>query len=320
MSTEGSASRHILPEEVCGFAEKTLPRKKLREIEQHLCECMECLEYLGSVMRSFRPRQDEEQEPLGRATARSPSELLARMKPYIVATSPASQPRSGPGATRRNLLLAAAALIAVIALFAGVQTLLVAPARSRQMAAQAMAALVKLRQGTGRVPLRYIPGFQRARVTRSSFDTGDPNEDLIEARLRRAVELGPRVVESHVALGLFMLDTGRLEEAERHLSQALSLDPDSIVAKNGLAVVCYERALRNPSFSAELYRKGLDLLRDARREDPTDLQVAFNLAKFMEAMGSPAVAIEAWKLYLEQDDTSEWAEVALENLEALADR
>ncbi len=317
MSIDGPSNHHILPEEVCGFVEKTLPRAKLDEIEEHLCGCMECLEYLAAVIRADRPSTDDEREALSQIPSRTPNELLERLRPQIIATSPGSQFRGGVRAPWRKLLLAAAALVVLVALFALLQTLVISPARSRQLAARAMADLVTIRQGTGRIPLRYIPGFQRARVTRSSFDMGDPNEDLIETRLRQAVDLSPREIESRLALGLFLLDNGELDEARSHLNQILELNPDSLMARNGLAVVCYEEASRNRSRADTLLQEGLTLLREARRQDPKDLQVAFNLGKYMEVLGQPALAMQAWMLYLEQDESSEWAEVALENLEAL---
>jgi len=317
MSKNGPSNSHILPEEVLGFMEKTLPRAKLKEIEEHLCECMECLEHLATVVRSDRPPTEEEREALSQIPARSPDELLERLRPHIIATSPGSQPRDGVRSPWGKLLVATAAIAVVVALFALIQSLILSPARSRQVASQAMSDLVTLRRGTGRIPLRYIPGFGRARVTRSGFDIEDPNEDLIETRLRQAVDLGPREVESRIALGLFLLDSGNLDEARRHLSQALVWNPDSLLARNGLAVVCYEEASLNRSRADTLLQEGLALLREARRQDPEDLQVAFNLGKYMEVLGQPELARRAWVLYLEQDDSSEWAQVALENLEAL---
>ena len=201
--------------------------------------------------------------------------------------------------------------------FSLVQKLLIAPTRARQIATRTMADLVALRQETGRVPLRYIPGFHRARVTRSGFDMVDPAEEHIEIKLREAAELAPGELESQTALGLYLLDKGALEEAERRLQDALDIAPESSAAKNGLAVVYFELALRDSQTAPDYLRRGLTLLREAERQHPVDLQIAFNLGVFYGQLGFPDRARSSWSNYLKLDSDSEWAEVAREKLEDL---
>jgi cytochrome c-type biogenesis protein CcmH/NrfG len=198
-----------------------------------------------------------------------------------------------------------------------VQQLVIKPTRGVQLATECITDLVTLRQGTGRVPLRYIPGFHRARVTRSGFDAVAPEEAHIEARLREAAELAPGQVESQTALGLYLLDKGVLDEAESRLHEALEIDPESLAAKNGLAVVYYENALRDSKASQDLLRRGLELLREAGRANPQDLQISFNLAMFYQQLGFIDRARVSWTKYLKLDPDSEWAEVAREKLEEL---
>jgi Tfp pilus assembly protein PilF len=183
-----------------------------------------------------------------------------------------------------------------------------------------MENLVTLRQGTGRVPLRYISEFKRARVTRSGFDTVHPGEASVEEQLRHAADLAPNEVETRLALGLFLLDKGALDEAENNLERALAIEPTSILATNGLAVIHYERSIRNSSRAREFLRRGIALLRDAKRKHPDDLQVAFNLAMLYQEAGSIEVAKEYWTAYLEMDPDSEWGVVAAEKLDNLEGR
>jgi Tfp pilus assembly protein PilF len=212
------------------------------------------------------------------------------------------------------LVPAAAVAAVLLATLAALQNYVIDPARGRQMAETAMENLVTLRQETGRVPLRYIPEFRRARVTRSAFDTVHPGEASVEEQLRQATDLAPNALETRLALGLFLLDKGALDEAESNLEKALAIEPGSILAANGLAVVHYERAIRNSPRARDLLRKGIALLRDAKRKSPGDLQVAFNLAMLYQESGSKQVAKKHWTTYLEMDPDSEWGDVAAEKL------
>ena len=218
-----------------------------------------------------------------------------------------------------------AAAVAGMALFlVWVQSYVIAPLRSRNLVARAITDLISLRQGTGRVPLRYIAGFQRALVTRSGFDQADPAEQAMEAeiesRLRRAVELAPRELGTRIALGLYLLDSGRLDEAEASLREALELDPNEVEAINGLGVLYFERSLRDPSRAGELKREGLSLLLRAREIDPDNLMVLYNLAVFYQETGAFLTARQAWLAYMDKDARSEWSEVARENLRSLGFR
>jgi tetratricopeptide (TPR) repeat protein len=277
---------------------------------------------VATVLGSDRPASTEEEAALSQIPESTPAELLARLRGRIIATSPGSQRRF-----RLNwgtVLPVAAAAVAFAILFVLMHSYVVAPVRSRRLAAQAIAELVTIRQGTGRVPLRYISGFDRARVTRSGFDVVDPAEEAVEAaiesRFRRAVELAPREVQARLGLGLFLLDSGRLDESEAQLREAWELDPHSVRVINGLGVLYFERSRQDPDRAAELKREGLDLLQRAQAMDPENLMVSYNLAVFYQEMGSITAARRAWLAYLDRDRRSEWAQVARENLELIGGR
>ena len=149
------------------------------------------------------------------------------------------------------------------------------PAVSRRAAVETLAALVELRQATGRIPLRYIAEFERAGVVRSGFDTVNDGELQLVANLRAAVERAPET-EALLVLGLLLLDDGQLNEAEELLTRVRDQDPGSVSVVNGLAVIHYERARIDPDGGHAFHQRGLALLREAEALDPEDLSVLYN--------------------------------------------
>jgi tetratricopeptide (TPR) repeat protein len=313
---------HLGPEDVYGLIEKSLPAKRSREVQDHLDRCAECVRYAANVLAAEAPPTAEEEAAFSRLPDSNASDLLARLRPRIVATSPGSHRTAR--LTWAKILPAAAGVMGLALLSWWTYANVVSPLRSRNLIAQATTDLIALRQGTGRLPLRYVPGFQRGHVTRSGFDVADPDEQAletsIESRLRRATELAPREAGARTALGLFLLDANRLDESETLLREALELDPDSVEALNGLSVIYFDRALRLPSRAEELRQEGLSLLRRALAIDEQNLMVLYNLAVYYQETGSPQNARRAWLAYTSQDGTSEWAAVAQENLRSLGFR
>lgn len=322
MKGDRPMGNHLEPEDVYGLIEKSLSNKRRREVEEHLDECAVCVRYVASVLAAEAPPSAEEEASLEEMPGSNLDDLLARLRPAIVATSPASHRL--PSLTWTSMWKVAAG-VAGFALFLWLAYAhVIAPLRSRNLIAQATTDLVALRQATGRLPLRYIPEFARARVTRSGFDLADPEEHSMEeaigSRLRRAVELAPRDARARTALGLFFLDTGRLDDAEAQLQEAVDIDPQSVEALNGLSVIDFDRALRTPSRADELRQEGLALLRRALAIDGRNLMILFNLAIYYQETGQAQEARRAWLAYTSQDGTSEWSAVAQENLRSLGFR
>jgi hypothetical protein len=278
---------------------------------------------VAAALGSEKPPSADEEAALNGLPNPTPAELLAGLRTRIIETSPSSQ-RKLPWRQLRTTLPIAAALAGFAILFFVIQSYVIAPMSSRRLVAQATDALINIRQGTGRVPLRYIPGFERARVTRSGFDVTDPEQEAIEAeielRFRRAVALAPHEITAKLALGLFLLDAGRLEESETELREASELAPDSVAVMNGMAVLYFEKGLREPDQAAVLMREGLALLQRARGFEPENLMVLYNLAVFYQETGSANLAAQYWLSYLAQDPNSEWSQVAQENLDLLRGR
>ena len=323
MNSDPLTEGHLSPEEVYHFIEGTLSRSQRAQVEDHLDSCLDCVKDVAAALGSEKPPSADEEAALNELPAATPAEILARLRPRIIETSPGSQ-RKLQWSQLRTSLPIAAAVAGFAILFFVIQTYVIAPMSSRRLVAQATDALIAIRQGTGRVPLRYIPGFQRARVTRSGFDVADPEEEAIEAeieaRFQRAVALAPHEVTAKLALGLFLLDAGRLAEAETELREAWRLAPDSVAVINGMAVLYFEKGLREPNEAPALMREGLGLLQRARGIEPENLMVLYNLAVFYQETGSANLAAQYWLSYLAQDPNSEWSQVAQENLDLLRGR
>ncbi|MGH9334482.1 MAG: tetratricopeptide repeat protein, partial [Vicinamibacteria bacterium] len=285
-----TAPGHLESTDFYDFLEDQLSRGRKREIEAHLDGCAECVETLSMIVRSDRPASREEQAELASIPEPRAEEVVARLRSAI-ATSSRAEPKSRG---EWIPLLAAAMVFASVA--AGgwyVYTQSFLPASSRRIASETMSAMVELRQATGRIPLRYIEELERASVTRSGFDTEGPAEEALISNLRSAVERAPEP-EALLALGLLLLDDGELDEAESLLERVLESDPGSADALNGLSVVYYVRAERDPENSYRLLQRGLALLRQAQSSAPEDLRVLYNFGKFYEALEMPPAAVQAW--------------------------
>ena len=323
MTADPPTEGHLSPEEVYHFTEGTMSRSRRANVEDHLDSCLDCLRDVAAVLGSEKPASEDEEAALKELPSLSPAELLARLRTRIIETSPSSH-RKLPWSRLRTGLPIAAAVAGFAILFFVIQTYVIVPMSSRRLVAQATDALISIRQGTGRVPLRFIPGFERARVTRSGFDVADPEEAAIETeieqRFRRAVALAPNEVTARLGLGLFLLDAGQLSEAETELRNASELAPESVAVLNGMAVLYFEKALREPNEAAALMREGLGLLQRARGIEPENLMVLYNLAVFYQETGSGNLAAQYWLAYLAQDPNSEWSQVARENLVLLRGR
>jgi len=312
---EAAPGEHLSAEDLHGLLEDHAPRRKRRALEAHLASCAACVETMAMVLRADRPASREEQQQLARIPERGVDTILTALRPHIEAT------------THRTALewkpIVIAAGIALLLLGTGlhVRSHYWLPAAARRTAAETLDALVELRQATGRLPLRYITEFERAGIVRSSFDTTEGAEDALlgnlEASVARTLEPEP---DALLVLGLLRLDDGRLDEAEELLGQVRDLNPDSVDAINGLAVIDYERAMLKPDEAHAFHQRGLALLRQAARRDPNDLRVLYNFGKFYEAMNMNSAAIKAWTRYLEKDRASQWAEEAAHRLSQLDPR
>jgi tetratricopeptide (TPR) repeat protein len=146
-----------------------------------------------------------------------------------------------------------------------------------------MEALVELRGATGKIPLQYLKDFERASLTRSGFDSPGPGEDTLLRNLRAVVKRYP-TPEASLALGLLMLDEGEFDLSESLRESVLEGDPDSAEALNGLAVLQYDWAKREPERAYGHRQHGLSLLRQAQARAPEDPRLLYNFGMFYEAL------------------------------------
>lgn len=300
-----ASGEHLSPEAIYELIEKRLSRRKLRDAEAHLDGCEECVAALAMVLRSERAATREEQEMLAAMPEPSEEALLDALRPHI-----------GPPPAKsdwKSVLLAVIVGALLFGVGSFIRNTFWLPAASRRAATETLSAMVDLRQATGRLPMRYITEFERAGIVRSGFDTTDADEQALIFNLRTAVERAPEP-EAVLVLGLLLLDDGELDEAEVLLTRVIEERPDSVDAINGLAVVYYEQAGREPDDAYALQQEGLALLRQAEALDPTDLRVLFNYGKFYDALGMHAAAAKSWQRYLEHDEMSQWAEEAVMQL------
>lgn len=130
----------------------------------------------------------------------------------------------------------------------------------------------------------------------------------------RAASENPSAENLH-ALGRIYLTEKKFDEAIEQLEKALKLAPDDAKLHNDLGVAFLEKArttennLEIPARANEKFTKAIDLNKNLK-------EAYFNQALAVQAL-VPDAAREAWQKYLELDSTSEWAEEAKRNLDAL---
>ena len=86
-----------------------------------------------------------------------------------------------------------------------------------------------------KAPDNHLPAFFHAKALLAS-----PNSDapVVEAELRRSIELNGAFSDSHLELGALLARQGKWPEAERELSRSIELDPGQARAHYELARVC----------------------------------------------------------------------------------
>lgn len=169
-----------------------------------------------------------------------------------------------------------------------------------------------------------ITGFDYATysITRGSNDkTGDTLEkERAERILLDAVHDHPGA-ESYYGLGKFYLADKRFDKAIEQFDKALQLNERDAKIHADIGAAFLERAvnnrdkpnLRDLSNSLEHTNRAIEL-------DPSLFAAYFNKALCLQRMQIPIQAKEAWKLYLEKDQGSEWAKEAARNLQLLEEQ
>jgi tetratricopeptide (TPR) repeat protein len=120
---------------------------------------------------------------------------------------------------------------------------------------------------------------------------------------RAAVQAHPELADGHSFLGLALILTGDLPEAEVELEAALALDPHNDAANNNLASLLVARG--------EL-REALPHLERSVRRDPRNARLRVNLGKVLLGLGQPERALLELEQALARDPDDAVARSAAE--------
>ena len=154
----------------------------------------------------------------------------------------------------------------------------------------------------------------------SNVDTRALNEaELLLLESVRATESAA----SYHALGRLYLAGKNFEKAKEQFERAITLDSTNAALQSDCAAAFFElgKAERNHDEvkALENFNKSLQHLTRALELNISLLEALFNRGLLLEEMRLP-VAEEAWRIYLQKDSTSPWAEEARNHLKAIEDQ
>jgi len=136
----------------------------------------------------------------------------------------------------------------------------------------------------------------------------------IENNLIEAAENNPSGETFH-ALGIFYLTQQKYSEATRQFESALKRSGQNAKLYNDIGVAHFEMAKTKPADNRlEDWSKSLEAFTRATEIDGSLLEALFNKSRALQEMGLPREAVESWRLYLQKDPSSGWAEEARKNL------
>lgn len=140
----------------------------------------------------------------------------------------------------------------------------------------------------------------------------------IENSLIEATEKTPNA-QTHHALGVFLLTQRKYGDAIREFESASKLAGKSAKIHNDLGATYFELAKSSPKEKRlEYLARSLEEFTAATELDGDLLEALFNKSLALQEMRElPGQAKESWKLYLQKDSSSPWAEEARRNLARL---
>ena len=144
-----------------------------------------------------------------------------------------------------------------------------------------------------------------------------------ELRLSEAANTKPTAASYH-ALGRFYLARGNFEQAKEQFEQALRLEPQNAELESDLAAAFLElgKAERNndEQSAAKNFESSLEHINRALQLNNSLLDALFNRGLVLQELSRLPEAEDAWRIYLQKDSTSPWAEEANRHLRAIEEQ
>jgi CHAT domain-containing protein/cytochrome c-type biogenesis protein CcmH/NrfG len=161
-------------------------------------------------------------------------------------------------------------------------------------------------------------GYAPLAQLRGAPETAEKNRlRRIEIKLIEAAEEHPSA-ETHHELGVFYLTQQNYPDAIRELESASKLNGKNARIINDLGAAHFELAKSVPKEKKlEELAQSLEEFSKATELDGNFLEALFNKSLALQELGLPREAKESWKLYLQKDSSSPWADEARKNLQRL---
>ena len=137
------------------------------------------------------------------------------------------------------------------------------------------------------------------------LDENEATLDDAEAAYRDALRIDPTFVSAMTNLGNLRFRRGDEAGAVKLYELALALDPDQPEAHYNLGFIQFEKG--HADLALPFFERAVEL-------DPGFADAHFNLASVLEHLGRMNDARQHWKVYLDLEPDSTWAEVARERL------
>jgi tetratricopeptide (TPR) repeat protein len=139
----------------------------------------------------------------------------------------------------------------------------------------------------------------------------------IENNLIEANEKAPNA-QTHHALGVFYLTQKDYVKAIKEFESAAKLAPQNAKIHNDLGAAYFELAKASPDEKRYVpFAQALEEFTKATQLDGNLLEALFNKSLTLQEMGITREAKESWKLYLQKDSSSQWADEARKRLDGL---
>jgi CHAT domain-containing protein len=158
-------------------------------------------------------------------------------------------------------------------------------------------------------------GYAPLTQLRGAPETGDQKRlRRIENNLMDATEKNSNA-QTHHALGVFYLTQQKYPEAIREFESALKFAEKNAQIHNDLGVAHFELSKKvAKEKKLEELAQSLEEFTRATQLDANLLEALFNKSRALQELAMPREAKESWKLYLQKDPSSPWADEARKNL------